>query len=227
MKKAFALLPVAMFVVSACADKTVSAPPTVLAIARAASSNAGLTLHPSGFGEASYAAWRPREGMADSRGNAVMALYFQKMTSTATFAAGFAVIEGVDGTPSEQLGLAWSHREDGHCGAGAPRWNVTLENPNTGARQTLFLGCYAAAHTQEGSSSGHAWCRDTQPSLPAGFIVRRLAINFDEGNDTPNPPPVGCGQEQLEGGFVYLDNITISINGVPNVFTSPADNGTN
>lgn len=219
----------ALLLLPACADDTVSgpllsAPGAVVAIR---SANAGLTLHPSGFGQDSYAAWRAQEGIQDSRGNANMALYFQKMTATATFAAGFAVIEGVDGIRSEQLGLAWDHREDGHCGAGAPRWNVTLEDPITGTRSTVFLGCYAAAHTQLAPSSGHGWCKDTQPSLPSGFIVRRLAIVFDEGNDTPNPPPVGCGQEQLAGGFVYLDNITVTVNGVANVFTSPADNGTN
>jgi hypothetical protein len=33
---------------------------------------------------------------------------------------------------------------------------------------------------------------------------------FDEGNDTPNPPPAQCAQEQLAGGFVHLDNIEVA-----------------
>jgi hypothetical protein len=108
-------------------------------------------------------------------------------------------------------GLAWDHREDGHCGAGAPRWNVTVEDGG-GNPQTVFLGCNASQHTQRAAYEGHGWCRDTQvlaPALPVGSTITGLSIVFDEGNDTPNPPPAGCAQEQLAGGFVHLDNIEV------------------
>ena len=52
-----------------------------------------VTLHPAGFGENSRANWKAQQGLSDDTptGNPNQALYFQKMTSTATFAAGVAV----------------------------------------------------------------------------------------------------------------------------------------
>jgi hypothetical protein len=207
------------------------------AIALPASAFAGtLTLHPAGFGTMSYAAWKAQQGEPDSQGSANQALYFQKMTTTPTFAAGVAVVKGIAGTPADELtGLAWDHREDGHCGAGAPRWNVTFRDSG-GVSHTLFFGCNAAMHTEKGLINGHGWCRDTQPSPAAAIAaftgepasastITGLSILFDEGTDTPNPPPAGCNQEQLAGGFVYLDNIEVDANGVVYCWTSASDNG--
>lgn len=188
-----------------------------------------LTLHPSGFGEGSYTAWKAKQGEPDTRGADNQALYFQKMVPTATFSAGVAIVKGIEGLPSEELtGLAWDHRTDGHCGAGAPRWNVGFRT-GAGVQSTLFLGCFAAQHTQLAPSSGHGWCRDEQPSpatlIPPGSTITSLAIVFDEGNDTPNPPPPGCDQEQPAGGFVHLDNITVETSAGTKVWTSANDNG--
>jgi hypothetical protein len=69
----------------------------VFAFAFAASTalaGSDFTLHPSGFGTMSYSAWKAKEGKPDRTGNQFQALYFQKMTVTATFAAGAAVIKG-------------------------------------------------------------------------------------------------------------------------------------
>jgi hypothetical protein len=68
---------------------------TTLALAIAVMSpsayaDAGLKLHPNGFGEKSCAACKAQQGQSDTRGNARHALYFQKMTATSTFAAGIA-----------------------------------------------------------------------------------------------------------------------------------------
>jgi hypothetical protein len=199
----------------------------VLIAALPASAAAGtLTLHPSGFGEHSYAAWKAHQGRPDSKGNDDQALYFQKMTTTPTVAAGVAVIKGIAGLPADDLtGLAWDHREDGHCGAGAARWNVNLRLSN-GSPQTIFLGCNAAQHAEKGPSGGHGWCHDTQtlPVFPSGATITGLAIVFDEGNDTANPPPAGCAQEQLAGGFVHLDNIEVETSGVTKCWTGANDN---
>jgi len=200
----------------------VSAPKTIVANA---SAKAGLTLHPDGFGEDSYAAWRPNEGLPDSRGGANMALYLQKMTATTTNAAGIARIDGIEGTPLSAIsGLSWEHRTDGWCGAGAPRWTFVVADAS-GDRGVIHLGCAAAVHTP---GSAPNWIRDSYPG-PAvlaapvfGFTpefnaadiltISALYIIFDEGTDIPVNP-----------GYVYLDNITV--NG--KVFTSPADNGSN
>lgn len=211
----------------------------IAALALPAAALAGtLTLHPSGFGEHSYAAWKAKQGLADSSGNSFQALYFQKFTTTATVAAGAAVIKGVAGLPATDLtGLSWDHRTDGHCGAGAPRWNINLRD-SAGNPYTVFLGCNAAVHTPVGATdpNGHSWCHDEQPS-PAAAIqastgvsasdltITSLAILFDEGTDNPNPPPAGCAQEQLSGGFVHLDNIEVATSAGTKCWTSASDNG--
>src|SRR5579864_9718230 len=88
---------------------------TIVAVSLSVQGFAGsLTLHPAGFGPFSYAAWKAQQGLPDDTGNANQALYFQKMTTTGTYAAGVAVINGVQGMPASALtGLSWEHREDG------------------------------------------------------------------------------------------------------------------
>lgn len=175
-----------------------------------------LKLHPNGFGPNSYSSWKAQQGEADPQGNARQALYFQKMTSTVTNAAGVAVVTGLEGTNASDLqGLEWQHRNDGHCGAGAPRWNITVSNPSSPMQRTVFLGCAAAAHS---SGDEPGWTRDTYdgPALQSQFmpgdVIEGLAIVFDEGND--------IGQ-----GFVYLDDISVQGNGYGKVWHSASDNG--
>jgi hypothetical protein len=231
MGKTFALpATAALLLLAACADNTsrIAGPaqPNAVSMAANANSNSGLTLHPDGFGPNSFAAWRAHEGLPDSKGNADHALYFQKMTTTATNAAGVARITGLEGQPLSAItGLSWEHRDDGWCGAGAPRWDIIVSDAS-GNRGVIFLGCAAAVHTP--GSAPH-WIRDSYPgptaiaSLPAtGFTpefnptdaltISELLIVFDEGTDIPTNP-----------GYVYLDNITV--NG--QVFTGPGDNGSN
>lgn len=201
-----------------------------------------FVLHPNGFGPDSYASWKAKEGIPDDpdeEGQADMALYFQKQVTTATNAAGIAVITGFlraqPPIPVAALtGLSWEHRDDGHCGAGAPRWNI-LVTGFSGTRYTLFLGCAAAAHTP---GSAPNWIRDSYPTTAivndivtlgaanAGLTasladiqtgtLRGLQIVFDEGTDSTPP-----------AGFVFLDDITVELSGVPHVWRSPADNGNN
>ena len=213
----------------------------VFGLLASASVRAGeFVLHPNGFGPESYAAWKAKQGIPDDpdeEGNADMALYFQKQVPTSTIAAGIAVITGfLKAQPpipvASLTGLSWEHRIDGHCGAGAPRWDIFVTGAS-GAKYTLFLGCAAAVHSP-GSEPTH-WIRDSYPgpgaivtagaanagitdSLAvadiAGGTIRALQIVFDEGNDTGT-------------GFVFLDNITVTLEGMPHVWRSPADNGNN
>jgi len=183
-----------------------------LPTAAPAMATSGLKLHPSGFGEHSYSAWKGQEGLPDSRGNSDQALYFQKMTSTATFAAGVAVFNGFEGMPTSAVNpLGFYYRTDGHCGAGAPRFNLRFQPP-VGPAQTLFFGCNSGM-VPGGvltDDQGRMWFqRSTAGPLPPGNVVS-LSIVFDEGNDV--------GQ-----GFVYLDNIQVGTH----VWTSASDNGNN
>jgi hypothetical protein len=185
--------------------------------------DAGLKLRPGSFGFGTEGAWKSKQGLPDSKGNARHALYLQKFTTTPTVAAAYAVVDNVEGLPAAALTeLSWEHRQDGHCGAGAPRWNVVVEGASS-TEYTLFLGCAAAA---DSPGSGPGWLKDSHtgpgiladgaansgntlnlPDIQAGTVTA-LYILFDEGTDQ-GP------------GFVYLDNITV--NG--KVFTGPMDNG--
>ena len=175
-----------------------------------------FTLHPSGFGEHSYSAWKGQEGLPDSTGGKNQALYFQKDTPTPTFAAGVAVFKGFEGMSSSAvLPLKFWYGTDGHCGAGAPRFNVRIETaPNV--RQTVFVGC--AAMVPGGTAAapnGRIFQEKTFAGpLPAGTIVS-LAIVYDEGNDFGFPCP------DLGNSCVYLDNIQVG----SHVWTSASDNG--
>jgi hypothetical protein len=208
-----------------------------LMLAGGAVAGSSSTLHPAGFGTMSYSAWKAQQGTPDDQGSANQALYFQKMTSTTTVAAGVAVINGLEGLPASELtGLSWWHREDGHCGAGAPRWNIGVQD-GSGNHYTVFLGCNAAQHSETGAvTNGFGWCKDTQSSPsdaiqsqtgmnPSSLTITGLAIVFDEGNDVPNPPPAGCNQQGMAGGFVYLDNIDVQVSGIDHCWTSANDNG--
>lgn len=166
------------------------------------------TLHPRGFGEHSYAAWKGHEGLPDARGNGDHSLYFQKQTLTADYAAGVAVIKGFEGTPVSELGtLEFFWRTDGWCGAGAPRFNVTFEN--SGVRQTMFVGCQMMTPGETVTDdAGREWERRTYDGpFPDAGTITSIIIVFDEGND-------------IGTGFVHLDNIRAG----DKTWTGPADN---
>lgn len=169
-----------------------------------------LTLHPSGFGEHSYSAWKAHEGLPDSNGSKDQALYFQKMTATTTFAAGVAVFKGVEGMPTSALGdLEFWWRTDGHCGAGAPRFNIRIRTM-LGLTVTQFVGCQGMV--PGGTAMAPNGQTFQQRTFPAGLIlpgtVVSLSLVFDEGNDVGH-------------GFVYLDDIRAA----NHTWTSASDNG--
>ena len=175
-----------------------------------------ITLHPSGFGEHSYAAWKGDQGLEDRTGNKDQALYLQKHTATETFAAGVAVFKGVAGMNTSDLGtLGFKYRTDGWCGTGAPRFNLRVENPpGSGIRQTFFFGCNSGmVPAGGGAHEGRTFDgRVTVGSLPPGEVVS-LAIVFDEGT-TQFGAPLGVGH-------TWIDDIQVG----ERVWTSASDNG--
>jgi hypothetical protein len=185
-----------------------------LAVPAAALAGSPYTLHPSGFGEHSYSSWKGGEGLPDSHGGANQALYLQKMTSTPTFAAGVAVIKGFEGQPVSALtGLEFWVGLDGHCGAGAPRFNIYVQ-PLVGPQQTLFVGCQemVPGDTATAPSGREFQQRTYDLPFPAVGTITGIAIVFDEGNDVGK-------------GFVYLDNITVQSETSSHTWTSASDNG--
>ena len=148
------------------------------------------------------AAWVTHEGLPDA-GNSNHALFLAKDGPTATVASSGAVIQGVSGITLTELGF--DVRADGHCGAGAPRFNVT-----TTGGILHFVGCAAGPTTATLTDpQGNTWIRKRWdaaslmllafPPIIPNSVVERISIVFDEGTDQG-------------AGFTHLDNI--DINGV-------------
>jgi hypothetical protein len=157
--------------------------------------------YPAGIGPVA-AAWEPHEGLPDA-GNSNYALFLQKDAVTADCSAAGAIIDGVGGITLTELGF--DVRDDGHCGAGAPRFNVVT------ADSTLhFLGCAAGPLADTLTDpQGNTWTRKRWgtldlanpalvfPPIAPGSTVLSISIIFDEGTDQGT-------------GFTFLDNIDIN-----------------
>lgn len=154
-----------------------------------------------GHTETVEATWAPGQG--DNTGGTNEALLLTKLTTTATNAASGATITHVEGMHLTEIG--WDVRDNGHCGAGAPRFNVV-----TSDNVTHFIGCVSPApvtSTPVGpDANGFTWHRNRYdpatafpPILPTD-TVKSIAIVFDEGVDT--------GPDFK--GWTFLDNIDIN-----------------
>ena len=185
----------------------------------------GFKLHPSGFGAHSHCSWKGGEGLPDNTGNQNQALYFQKMTSTSTVAAGVAIFKGFEGmTVSQLTALEFKWGMDGWCGAGAPRFNLRVDPDGAGPASpvTYFIGCasmFPGPTTIAPNGRMFQTKTAAAPFLiafpgapPPGGTIVSLAIVFDEGND-------------VGPGFVYLDDIRVGTTSGDHIWRSASDNG--
>lgn len=147
------------------------------------------TFQGAGSSDVVVSQWVTHQGEPDA-GNSDHALYLQKFGPTADLSAAGASVDGVEGTTLTELGF--DYRNDGHCGAGAPRFDVFTTDGTD-----HFFGCAYGTHLPAGTAG---WTQvrfanaDGFPPVVAGETVQSVDIVFDEGTDQ--------GQ-----GFVYLDNI--------------------
>jgi hypothetical protein len=140
-------------------------------------------------------------------------LLLNKNGPTPNCSASGATIEGLPkhGTTISELGF--DYRIGGHCGAGAPRFNIIT---TTGF--LYFAGCSRGAQTPAPQDptewtrvrfSATAGIVDPAASTNPPFVfgttqVKSIEIVFDEGTDTVSPSdPTGVG-------LAVLDNIDIS-----------------
>jgi len=131
-------------------------------------------------------------------------LLLSKNGPTANCSSAGATIQGW--TPGTIQTLGFDYRNGGHCGAGAPRFNVTDNLGNT-----YFFGCTEGAHSPAPQDPTQ-WERVayTVPTAgSAGFIfgvttVTSIEIVLDEGTDSASADdPNGVG-------LAVLDNIRIN-----------------
>jgi hypothetical protein len=119
------------------------------------------------------------------------------MTVTATFMLGF------------------DFRNGGHCGAGAPRFNVDTD------MGFFFVGC-ANAPQSPAPQDALQWTRTRSVlttcgaecfpgPIPVGAKIKSINIIFDEGTDTANNDTQGVGLAVIDN--IFINGVTITDGG--------------
>jgi hypothetical protein len=153
------------------------------------------------------AAWIKGIGLTAPDDPTAYALLMHKLCSTDTNAAAFGLISGVKGELLiSPLGFDFKNQNSGfvaHCGAGAPRFNVSMSDGSF-----HFLGGCANGTLTE-SPRGTGWTQvriDPQnpaqafPIVPLNATIVSISLVFDEGSDSdPNGSPE-----------IVIDNIFIN-----------------
>jgi len=151
----------------------------------------------------------PDNGTANPGGGVQQGLLLSKNGPQANCSAAGANIIGFapNGTLSA---LGFDYRLGGHCGAGAPRFNVT--DNATPIPNTFFFGCNNGTKSASPQDPAN-WTRVTfdQTNAPFGFFfgitqVASIEIIFDEGTDIPSPD----GNAPAGVGLATIDNIRIN-----------------
>ena len=169
----------------------------------------------------------PACATGDDRDSKNEGLLLAKTGPTANVASAGVVLTGWK-SPITELGYDIRKPDStvdprgSHCGAGAPRFNVTTKNGTT-----YFIGCNSPPPTTQTSNGSDGWIRlrwgGAVPLLAygpsgltdiSGLEVKRLSIVFDEGQDT--------GPDNF--GLAVLDNV--DVNGdLAGQGPSPSDRG--
>ena len=164
----------------------------------------------------------------DSSDHSNQGLLMAKTGPTLNDASATAELVGVKGSVLTELGydlrkpgLDISDPRGSHCGAGAPRFNITLQDG-----EFFFLGCSSPPPTTQGAGVGFIRLRwggggaplqaylngNALQTIPA-IAVKSISIVFDEGQDTAPD----------NFGLAVLDNIDVNgtlvghgVNGVDN-----------
>jgi len=124
-------------------------------------------------------------------------LILGKGEATADFAASGAKLVGL---PNDLLlsEIGWDVRDGSHCGAGAPRFNVTTTDG-----VVHFIGCNSPAPSSSTvpAAGWHRFRYDPGAAFPPiTSPVRSISIVFDEGTDQGT-------------GYAIIDNV--DVNGTP------------
>ncbi|HZS24284.1 MAG TPA: hypothetical protein VFA30_04785 [Gaiellaceae bacterium] len=174
--------------------------------------NAGVSTTGGGSPDSTYT--DPACPTGDSKDTRNEGLLLAKTGPTANVAAAVADLRNVKGIAVTELGYdlrkptSTTDPRGSHCGAGAPRFDITLQN---GA--SYFLGCNSPPPTSQ--TAGNGWLRlrwGTAGTLLAfnastgalenisGQTVDSIELVFDEGQDT--------GPDNF--GLAVLDNIDVN-----------------
>ena len=121
-------------------------------------------------------------------------LLLAKTGPTGNNASAGATLQGVKGITLTELGydhpearIDLAYLSGSHCGAGAPRFNVTTADDGT-----LFRGMFVTSAAPDrdrhrldpAALDGRRSWLSTRRLLPDAYVVKSISIVFDEGQDT-------------------------------------------
>jgi hypothetical protein len=147
----------------------------------------------------------------NSTGAPAPSIFLQKQGATTNCAAaGVDIITPLEGQAVSNLTeLNFEYKDGGHCGAGAPRFNIELDGSNT-----AFLGCNSTLGTRSpATTSGWTHVEFSEADIASAVTLAGgtptstltdLSIIFDEGSDTPTGGTIGTA------GEVNIDNISVN-----------------
>jgi hypothetical protein len=108
--------------------------------------------------------------------------------------------------------LGFDYRNGGHCGAGAPRFNVSTKDG-----QFSFVGGCANGTQSAAPQDPTQWTRvridltsATQafPAITVDSVIDSISILYDEGTDTANNDTQGVGLAVIDNIFINGQTIT-------------------
>ena len=166
------------------------------------------------------AAWLRGLGLPDNGGpNATTpndphtGLLLSKNGPTADCSSSGARITGVKGmTVDAAFTLGFEYRSGGHCGAGAPRFNVVAKLGSAAETFHFVGGCSNDSTPIPSPQDPGQWTRvmfqtsnpgESFPIIPVGSKIVSISILYDEGTDTANNDTQGVG-------LAVIDNIYIN-----------------
>src|SRR6266849_2192825 len=171
------------------------------------------------------AAWLKGMGLPDNGGmnsnpldssnnpNKRDGLLLSKNGPTPDCSAAGASIKGVYGmTVSETFEVGFDYRNGGHCGAGAPRFNVTTRDG-----VFSFVGGCSNGTASPAPQDPSQWTRvridvtspsQAFPPLAVGSQIESISIFYDEGTDTANNDTQGVGLAVVDNIFINGELIT-------------------
>lgn len=147
-------------------------------------------------------------GVQATRNDPHLGLLLNKNGPQSDCSSSGATIKGVKGMKTDAaFELGFDFRNGGHCGAGAPRFNVETD------AGSFFVGCANAPQTPAPQDPGQ-WTRTRSVlaacgsecfpgPIPAGTTIMSIDIVFDEGTDIANNDTQGVG-------LAVIDNIDIN-----------------
>ena len=172
--------------------------------------NAAYAAYPATSPNATYTACPT----GDTKDKHNEGLLLAKTGPTPNNASATADLKGVKDTDLTELGYdirkptSVTDPRGSHCGAGAPRFNIELQNGDS-----YFLGCNSPTATATPEGANNEWLRlrwggsspliafgPSGPTDITGFKVKSISIVFDEGQDTAPD----------NFGLAVLDNVDVN-----------------